>query len=403
MPISFNWDATPFNWENYPYEWQETPSGFRRGNLTNSVPNPIQFDKNRSEGRRLDNRALHLRRDVDTLKNFNVSIKDIDETVFKHLNKMQLTVIDAGNRIKVPISYASPEKWKSIHNDGFQRDNNGKIILPALVFYRQSSETDKAYQTFNKYLRTSVIKLYSQKNQYTRFGALNGANSPINEVYNVVFPDHMNFNYKFMVWTEYIEQMNAIIERINFETNDYWGDSSGFRFRTYVDSYAHTTEVENEKDRLVRTEFDLTLRGYLLPEQYAPGLDGFKSTTEKSLTKKKVIMGMEVVGTGWKPEVDKNINDRWRSQKFPNITLEDELTLNGLSTSVVKIEDLEAIRSSIRIIQNSIQIGWHLPAPITSDDPGQEGWQSYDNDYYYLYTCGFWRRVPLVLFNRFGQ
>lgn len=290
-----------------------------RGHLTNKVPGPVLPDSVSGDGVIEDNRALHVRRDLDTQKNFTVTLKDIDETVFSHLSKMQLTVVDNGNHIKVPISYASPEKWKSVRNDGFMRDNNGKIILPALIFYRVSSESDTNMTMFNKYLRYSVLKTYSAKNQYTPFSVLMGKNAPINEIYNVVCPDYMNFNYKFIVWTEYIEQNNALIERINFETNDYWGSEKGYRFRTFVNSYNHTSEVESDSDRLIRTEFDLTLKGYLLPDTFAPGLDGFKSTTEKSFTAKKILLGTEVVATDWQPKTRKNESDKWRSQTFPNL------------------------------------------------------------------------------------
>lgn len=301
-----------------------------RGNPTNPVPNPVQEAVNRSEGRVVDNRALHTRRDTDKLKNFTVTIKDIDETVFGHLQKMNLLVVDSGNHIKVPVSYASPEKWKSVQNDGFMRDNNGRIILPALIFYRTSSESDKDMMTFNKYLRYAVMKQYSIKNQYTKFSVLMNRNVPVNEVYNVVMPDHMVFNYKFIVWTEYIEQMNSLIERINFETNDYWGVERGFRFRTFVNSYIHTTEVEAGSDRLIKTEFDLTLRGYLLPDLFAPGLDGFRPTTEKTFTAKKVILGTEVVSTDWQPVRNKLVDDRWRSQQYPNLVSGTEPRKVGL-------------------------------------------------------------------------
>ncbi len=321
------------------------------GNPTNTVPNHVQNDTNRSEGRVADNRALHVRRDTDKIKNFTVTIKDIDDTVFGQLQKMDLSVVDNGNHIKVPVSYASPEKWKSVRNDGFMRDNNGRIILPAIIFYRTSSEIDSEMAMFNKYLRYSVVKKYSSKNQYTKFSVLAGKNAPTNEVFNVVMPDHMNFNYKFVLWTEYIEQMNSLIERINFETNDYWGTEFGFRFRTFVNSYSHTTEVQADSDRLIKTEFDLTLRGYLLPDIFAPGLDGFKPTTEKSFTTKKIIMGTEVVSSTWDPTTPKTESDRWRSQKYPNIvagteppgpplsfrdtnrTYENEVNLSALSGS----------------------------------------------------------------------
>jgi hypothetical protein len=146
-----------------------------------------------------------------------------------------------------------------------------------------------------------------------------GKNVPTNEVYNVVMPDHMNFNYKFIVWTESVEQNNVLVERINFETNDYWGKEKGFKFRTFVNSYTHTTEVQSDSDRMVRTEFDLVLRGYLLPDSFAPGLEGFKSTTEKTFTAKKIIMGMEMVSTDWQPNNSNSVEDKWRSQYYHNL------------------------------------------------------------------------------------
>lgn len=377
-----------------------------KGDPTNkNVPNPKQHEINRSEGRLDDNRALHVRRDTDVTKNFTVGIKDVDEVVFSHLQGMDLTVVDNGNHIKVPVSYASPEKWKSVRNDGFMRDNNGRIILPALIFYRTSSESDKNYASFNKYLRYPVIKTYSQKNQYTKFSSMVGQkNKPLSEVYNVVCPDHMKFNYKFILWTEYIEQMNSLIERINFETNDYWGAEKGLRFRTFVDSYTHITEVQTDSDRLIKTEFDLTLHGYLLPERFAPGLDGFKSTTEKTFTAKKVILGTEIVSTGWEPTVDPKIKDRWRSQHYPNITTELEKTLAGQGIKVLGLNDseLKSFRNSFATTIVETGTVWH-PAPTSSTDYGEQGWQAYDNDYYYLYTGGSWKRVPLVLFNAFGS
>jgi hypothetical protein len=290
-----------------------------RGNTNNPIPEPVKTEITDAVGREEVNRALKVRRDKDTHKNWTVSFKDIDETIFKHLQKMQLTVIDGGNNINVPIFYASPEKWKSVRQDGFMKDNNGKIILPALVFYRQSSETDESLKMFNKYLRYSVMKKYSEKNQYTKFSTLMGRNAPINEVYDVVMPDHMNFNYKFIIWTESIEQNNTLIEKINFETNDYWGEERGFKFRTYVNSYSHINELQADNDRVIKTEFDLVLKGYLLPDVFSPGLDGVKSTTEKSFTAKKIILGTEVVSSDWKYLDTQSDADKWRSQYYHNL------------------------------------------------------------------------------------
>jgi hypothetical protein len=312
------WDDTQywidsFVWVDYPAKknWGGDPN--------NKTPVSKKDDLPDSVGRENQNRGLHIRRDTDVFKNPTITIKDIDETVFKQLQHMVLLVKDSGNKIKVPIFYASPERWKSVRKDGFMRDNNGKLILPALIFFREGFETDNSIQMFNKYLRYSVIKQYSQKNQYTKFSTLMGKNVPLNEIYNVVMPDYMNFNYKFMIWTESVEQNNSLLERINFETNDYWGTEDGFRFRTYVNSYSNVVELQSNENRIVKTEFNLTLKGYLLPDIFAPGLDGFKPTTEKSFTPKKIIIGTEVVSTDWTPNQNKSVEDKWRSQYYHNL------------------------------------------------------------------------------------
>lgn len=333
-----------------------------RGNPSNNTPTPVKMELPDSIGREVENRALHIRRGVDTQKNWVVTIKDIDETIFKHLQDMQLSVVENGNTINVPVFYASPEKWKSVRQDGFMRDNNGRLILPALVFYRQSSESNQNMTMFNKYLRYSVMKTYSQKNKYTKFSTLMGRNAPINEIYNVVMPDYMNFNYKFVVWTESVEQNNALVEKINFDTNDYWGKEKGFKFRTVVNSFSHTTEVESDSDRMVKTEFDLVLHGYLLPDSFAPGFDGPKSTTEKTFTAKKVIISTEVVDTGWNPKNSNSVEDKWRSQYYHNLRKGMEPSnppIDFQNNIPIQINNIDNIINDVSDIWNLSEAVWN--------------------------------------------
>ena len=263
-------------------------------------------------------RSSETRRDTDKQKDNTVRLIDIDTTIFKHLEHIQIQVIDDGNRIKVPIYYASPEKWKAIQKDGIIRDYNGKMILPAIVLQRVNSERDMANAMFNKYLTYSVMKRYSEKNRYTPFSVLVGETAPVNEVYDVTMPDHMTFTYHFIIWTEYVEQMNAVIEKINFETEDYWGELRGLRFRTRIDSFSHTVELQVDQDRIVKSEFDLIVRGYLLPDvNYKLG--GVNATNKKWLTPKKIVMGTETVTTDFRIEtLDKN-REKWRNWKYPNL------------------------------------------------------------------------------------
>jgi hypothetical protein len=210
------------------------------GNVKSDISQKIAQDSDVLSEKLHDvNRAKQVRRDTDKQKDNTVKLIDIDNAIMRQLDKFQLTVAGTGRQIKVPVYYATPEKWKSIQYDGIIRDYNGKIILPALVFQRVTSAKDDAMMMFNRYLNYPVMRIYSEKNRYTRFAALAGQNVPVHEVYDIIMPDHMVFTYHFIIWTEYVEQMNTIVERLNFETEDYWGDLRGLRFRTRIDSFSH--------------------------------------------------------------------------------------------------------------------------------------------------------------------
>lgn len=384
-----------------------------RGNINNPAPNPVKESINRSEKRVGDDRSQHVRRDTDKQKNITIGFYDIDETILNHLNRLNLQVKDGGEMIKVPITYGSPEIWTSATTHGYLRDNQGKLILPIIAFKRTTSENDVSLQYFNRYLNSSVLKKYSTKNKYTKFSLLTGQNAPINEVYNIIFPSHMVMNYHFIVWTEYVEQMNSLIENIQFNTKDYWGNKDGFKFRTRIDSYAHTTELQVGDDRLVKTEFDLTTHGYILPETIT-NLENQKLTIDKVLTPKKIVVGTEVVSTDFDMNSVKPNDEKWKNSIFPNlpkseiidppgISVSDDLTDSTIASTI--LSTLKSLTSGTPLTittdstsnsSNTLKI---VSAPVSTTSAGTEGQISYDERYFYLYSGGSWRRVPISQFS----
>lgn len=289
-----------------------------KGNSSNPAPNEIREPDDRSEKNIGDNRAFHTRRDTDKQRSFTISLYDIDETILDHLKKLNLQVEDAGQMVAVPTLFGSPEQWVSAQRDGYLRDKQGKILLPAIVLKRTTSENDQSLQFFNRYLNTPAIKLYSEKNKYTHFNLIAKPNAPVHEVYNIIVPSHMLLTYHFIIWTEKIDQMNDLVEKFQFNTKDYWGSKKGFRFRTRIESFGHTVEVRTGEDRVVKTEFDLTTHGYVLPDSIIK-LDTEEITTKKLFTPKKIIMGAEVVGTKANLDLlDKN-REKWRNPNYPNL------------------------------------------------------------------------------------
>ena len=74
--------------------------------------------------------------------------------------------------------------------------------------------------------------------------------------------------YECIIYTDYVEQMNKITEKISHSEGRYWGQPGKFQFRTNIDSFDDAIEMEQGGDRLVKCTFSLSAYGYLLPDHF---------------------------------------------------------------------------------------------------------------------------------------
>jgi hypothetical protein len=72
--------------------------------------------------------------------------------------------------------------------------------------------------------------------------------------------------YSCIVYTYYVEQLNKIIESVNYAANSYWGDPERFKFKANIASFTTITELQAGKERTVRATFDIDLKGYIIPD-----------------------------------------------------------------------------------------------------------------------------------------
>ena len=243
--------------------------------------------------KRVLNRGFLYSRTKDDVKNPEVTLLDIDGAIdFYFNNVIKPSVEDNGENVKVPTMYASPERWKSVQKDGFLRDKKDQIITPLIVYKRTSVEKDDTLpqdklDANNPNLFYTFEKKFSQENRYDNFSVQIG-NFPSREYYNVTVPDYVTVSYDFIIWTSYIEQMNKIIERVMYSDGAYWGEPDKMRFRSSVDSITDASEI-SDGERLVRSNFSVTLKGYLLPKA---NFD-HRSTTQKYLSPKKVVFSAD--------------------------------------------------------------------------------------------------------------
>jgi hypothetical protein len=257
------------------------PSDFRQ--FTPTEQNGVDF-----------NRSEKLSFNDDTVKPFSVGIQDIDEAIFYYFeNIIKPFVIQNGVRLPVPVIYGSPEKWKSVQKDGYYKDKNGKIMNPIIMFKRDNIERNRS--TYNKLdanspnLYTSWQKAYNPKNSYSNFNVLTNR-IPVKQFVVNVVPDYVTVTYSFIVQTYYMDQLNKIVEAINYASDSYWGDPERFKFKSKIDSFGITTELNQSDERVVRSTFTLTAYGYIVPDTIQKDLTSLKKYNSRA----KIIIGLEV-------------------------------------------------------------------------------------------------------------
>jgi len=234
------------------------------------VPYDNTISKTSSDTVFSKNRAKEITFKGSKQKDFSVTLKDHDEVIKYYFeNTIKPSVIQNGNRVPVPIMYGSPERWKTIQAEGALRDKDGKLLTPLIMFKRDTLEKNRSLGNKLDGNKVHNYQLFEQsfnkRNIYDRFSVVTNR-MPSKEVYMSVVPDYVTLTYSCIIFTDFVEQINPIIEAINFAGDSYWGDFSRFKFRAKIDSFSTTTEVNTTDGRAVRSTFNIVLNGYIIPD-----------------------------------------------------------------------------------------------------------------------------------------
>ena len=228
------------------------------------------FQPTENPNSNVPNRADQLSFKGDSTKPFSIGIQDIDESIMYYFtNVIRPFVIQNGTRIEVPIIYGSPEKWASFQKFGYFRDSQGRIMMPIIMFKRDS--IDKVRTIANKLDANNPNniaihqKSYTPRNAYDNFSVLNNV-KPQKVKYAVVVPDYITLTYSCAINTYYMDQLNKIVEAIEYASDSYWGDPTRFQFRAMIDSFSIATELKDKEERTVSSTFTIKLNGYIIPD-----------------------------------------------------------------------------------------------------------------------------------------
>jgi hypothetical protein len=241
------------------------------------------------------NRANQTSFKNDTTKPLSIGLEDLDWAVMYYFqNVIRPTVKQNGELLDVPVIYGSPEKWASFQKTGYLRDLQGRLMAPLLMFKRNNVEKNRSLtnklDANNPHNIAVTGKKYSRQNAYTKFNILNGI-KPEQTLYATVVPDYVTVTYDCAVFTYYNDQLNKIIEAVEYASDAYWGDPERFKFKTNIDAFATTVELADSAERIVRSTFTLRMFGYIIPDVIQ------KDTTfiPKFSDRNKLIFGTETV------------------------------------------------------------------------------------------------------------
>jgi hypothetical protein len=232
------------------------------------------------------NRAKQIAIEKEFIK--GVKLIDIDTTIADYMRSTVIPeLVENEKPVKVPLVYGNAERWEGARQNGYLRDERGRIQIPLIMFKRNSVERNESMEHFREQLIVSTFRKYSQKNRYDKFSLQNNT-KPAYEQYNIAMPSYVTVAYEVMIWTSFTEHMNQIVEQFQYASDRYWGTADGFRFRAKIDSFENQQEVGEGSERLIRTTFTISVNAYLLPEMH-----GKKPVVKQDYSKKRVVFGIE--------------------------------------------------------------------------------------------------------------
>ena len=228
------------------------------------------------------------------LDNFNIGLETHDKMVLHHIIKnIKPKVIQNNQQIDVPVNIGNRELWETIQYEGYYRDKNGKILVPLIALNRNNIEKNRQYMskidsTFPQKAFVAETS-YSSRNRYDRFSILNNV-IPQKQLYVVQVPDYITITYDVSMITNYMFQMNSLVESFMYAENSYWGDDT-YKFKVMIENISNSSEFTVGEERYIRNEFSIKLNGYIIPNVIQKELNKEGMYYSKS----KFVMLSEVV------------------------------------------------------------------------------------------------------------
>lgn len=218
----------------------------------------------------------------------SIRLEDIDQSLYNYFDKKISIHVDTDKgRTKVPIIFASGERWKIIRDNKGLRDENGTLILPLISIRRIIVDRTPGFGgmaqevpsvTISKVIHEKTGNMQNLVKSRNSFGFLETKKAPIIETITIPYPDFCTIFYEITLWTQYQSQMNEILEKIFYNYNlrdsfvipleyDENKPKKGFYFVGFRDgnlpSQSNVEEFTSQ-ERIIKYAYNIKIPTYLI-------------------------------------------------------------------------------------------------------------------------------------------
>jgi hypothetical protein len=294
-------------------------------------------------------------------------VQDVDRALFslfsERLPLLYQTSKDESENKRLPVIFASGERFAMLSKQSPIRDKNGALILPIMSIARSNIEfeTTKGQGISDRYPETVIKRLISKdtsqykellnskkmfhskysrpdlfpvKNSITSTGHELGpeVEDNIYEYITIPTPKYFTAKYEITIWCQYIQQLNEFLEIILGSFPQPNGRSiridspKGYWFVAHFDqtiSQDNNFSDYSDSERLIKATMNVEVPGYLiLKSDYIP------NSVKRYTTATKISFSIETDGVNRIVNNAKNKNSSLKSQDYNKYILNDSFTEN---------------------------------------------------------------------------
>jgi hypothetical protein len=249
------------------------------------------------------------------------TLEDVDEAIFSWFDRdLNCMVKDAKERNqKVTVLLSGMERWYALKMKKKVRDSSNTLILPIIAIRRTDFEKVQDAWALGRFFKTiaytKVLNGYETairanakdartRNNYCPTNDLN-EKVPVYELIEIPYPTLVKVNYEIKVYTQYIIDMNAILEKMWAKTNDSAAGMNQIQIKSRNDNKyilfldqtatnASNIEDYSDKQRTLITTLQFKVLAYLLNETDASIRKTIPCVSSISLSEKVITSKEEI-------------------------------------------------------------------------------------------------------------